>query len=123
MGTFEVNARIFSTDNSAQEQATMLVDTGATFSLLPASVLRRLGVHEQASIEVEYATGQMGTVPMGLALMQIEGFTERLPILVLFGEEGARPLLGAHALEAFRLVVDPIAHELRPRRALLMRAQ
>lgn len=97
----------------------MLVDTGATFSLLPASVLRRLGVQEQLQVEAEYATGQVETLPVGLAQMEIEGFPERVPVLVMFGREGTRPLLGAHALEAFRLTVDPVSQTLRRVRAIL----
>lgn len=128
MGTFEVNVRVISLDESAQEGARMLVDTGATFSLLPASFLRRLGVREQLQVETEYAlrqaqdkpTGEVGTAPLGWAFMEIEGFPERLPALIMFGNEGARPLLGAHALEAFRLTVDPEARVLRRGRALLM---
>lgn len=122
MGTFEVTARVYSLDGSDHEEANMLVDTGATFSLLPGSALRRLGVREQLQVETEYATGQTETVAVGLALMEIEGFSDRVPVLVIFGKEGARPLLGAHALEAFRLTVDPVAKTLRRVRAFLVEA-
>lgn len=122
MGTFEVGVRVLSLDGANQEEATMLVDTGATFSLLPASILRRLGVREQLFVETEYATGEVERIPVGLALMEIEGFDERVPVLISFGREDARPLLGAHALEAFRLAVDPVSQTLRRVRAFLMGA-
>ena len=120
MGTFEVNVRVLSLDGAEYEDTVMLVDTGATFSLMPASTLHRLGVNEQVQIEVEYASGQRSTVPVGWALMEIDGFSDRLPAMIVFGHEDAQPLLGAHALEAFRLTVDPIDQTLRRRTALLM---
>ena len=120
MGTFEVNVRVLSMDGTDYEDTTMPVDTGATFSLLPPGILRRLGVTERLQVEVEYATGETGSVPIGWALMEIESFSDQLPALVVFGHEGSRPLLGAHALEAFRLTVDPIEQTLRRKPALLM---
>ncbi len=119
MGTFDVRVRVSSLDGPLQEETTMLVDTGATFSLLPASVLWRLGVLEQLQVETQCATGQVETVPAGLAMMEIEGFPERVPVLISFGKEEVRPLLGAHALEVFRLSVDPLARTLRRVRAFL----
>ena len=58
MGTFDVRVRISSLDGSLQEETAMLVDTGATFSLLPASALRRLGVQEQLQVETQYDDAQ-----------------------------------------------------------------
>jgi hypothetical protein len=52
-------------------------------------------------------------------MMEIDGFPERVPVLISFGREGATPLLGAHALEAFRLAVDPVERALRRVRAFL----
>ncbi len=120
MGIFEVPVRILSPDGSAQVELSMLVDTGSTFSLVPASTLRQLGIHEQVTVPVEYATGQGSSLPMGIAMMEIDGFAGRLPMLVLFGDDSVRPLLGAHALEAFRLSVDPIRKVLSAGPALLM---
>ena len=97
----------------------MLVDTGATFSRVPANILQRLGVQELFQVETEYATGQVEPVPVGLAMMEIAGFPERVPVLISFGKEAAYPLLGAHALEAFRVAVDPVARTLRRVRAFL----
>ncbi len=88
--------------------------------MLPASMLRRLGVAERLQIEGQYASGQVETLMVGLALMEIEGFEEQVPVLISFGREGSPHLLGAHALEAFRLVVDPVDKTLHRRRALLM---
>jgi len=120
VGTFEVNVRVLSLDGAEYEDTVMLVDTGATFSLMPESILRRIGVAERLQTEVQYASGQIGTIMVGLALMEIEGFEDQVPVLIGFGHEGSRPLLGAHALEAFRLTVDPVDQTLRRRPALLM---
>ena len=73
MGTFEVSTKIYSADGSAVEETTLLVDTGATFSLLPGSALSRLGVEPRLQVETEYATGEVEVVNVALTQMEIEG--------------------------------------------------
>jgi hypothetical protein len=55
---------------------------------------------------------------MGEVEAEVDG--QRMPILVLFGAEGVPPLLGAHALEAFLLMVAPISKKLVRHEAFLM---
>ncbi len=45
---------------------------------------------------------------------------QTLPTLVVFGDEGSIPLLGAYTLEGFGLAADPINRRLVPVRGLAM---
>ena len=95
-----------------------LVDTGAMFSSVPTPTLEELGVKPFRTMPVKFANGQIAQIPMGELEAEIEG--QRMPILVLFGAEGVPPLLGAHALEAFLLMVDPVNKKLIRHEAFLM---
>jgi predicted aspartyl protease len=107
--------------NGAQRPARTLdalVDTGAMFTSVPAEVLEELGVKPFRTMPVKYANGESADVPMGEIEAELDG--QRMPILVLFGAKGVPALLGAHALEAFLLMVDPISKKLVRHEAFLM---
>ncbi|HLB12068.1 MAG TPA: aspartyl protease family protein [Dehalococcoidia bacterium] len=95
-----------------------LVDTGAMFTTIPATVLQRLGVRPFRTLPVRFASGQ--TAQWGLGQVDAELDGQRMPILCLFGSPDAPPLIGAHALEAFLLTVDPVEERLVPKEAYLM---
>ena len=95
-----------------------MVDTGAMFTVIPRPILDRLGVQPFDTIPVRFASGQEERWPIGQLQAHLDG-RER-PILCLFGSPDAPPLIGAHALEAFLLMVDPVEHKLVPKEALLM---
>lgn len=121
MGTFtkQMILRATGTNGTAPTVTVdALVDTGAMFTSVPAPVLRQLGVTPFRTRPVQYADGQRADVPMGQLDAEIDG--QRMPILVLFGAEGVPALLGAHALEAFVLMVDPVEKKLVRHDAFLM---
>lgn len=92
-----------------------LVDAGATFTVVPAPVIERIGVQAFRTTPVRFANGRVEEWPMAQVEAEVQG--RRMPILCLFGAGDAPPLLGAHALEAFLLTVDPIERKLVPRDA------
>ena len=98
------------------ETLTALVDTGATFSSVPARILERLGVAPQGQIRLRLANGEVVEHQMGEVVAQLDGV--RRTILCVFGPEGAPPLIGAHTLEAFLMAVDPVEQRLVPVDAL-----
>jgi len=95
-----------------------LVDTGALFSSIPSDVLENLGVKRIRTMPVRFANGELQQMPIGEVEAEIDG--QRMPILCFFGAKDVPPLLGAHALEAFLLIVDPVEQKLIPREAFLM---
>jgi predicted aspartyl protease len=95
-----------------------MIDTGAHFTVVPAPVLRRLGVTPIRRIPVQFADGSQAEWNLGEVRAEMEGQTS--PILVLFGDGEGTVLVGAHTLEALLLDVDAVEKRLVPKKALLM---
>ena len=90
----------------------VLVDTGASHSLLPAQLLSDLRIEPQDVIKVILAENQERWLKRGEASLSLMGHTWTCP--VMYSEEG-ETLLGATTLEIFDLMVDPVAGQLVPR--------
>ena len=97
-----------------------LVDTGSTYTVLPASALIRLGVEAAEQALFELADDRLVEYPVGDARIRLEGRERIAP--VVFGPEGATLLLGSVTLEIFRLAVDPVHRRLVPVPALLKKS-
>jgi len=101
------------------EPVAAVVDTGSTYSWVPADVLERLGVEREYSEEFETADDRVITRDVGHTRVRLEGRTRIT--LAVFGDEGSVPLLGAYTLEGFLLAVDPVQQRLVPVRGLAKR--
>ncbi|MBM3924960.1 MAG: Retroviral aspartyl protease [SAR202 cluster bacterium] len=95
----------------------MLVDTGATFSLVPRQYLQELGIEVVREVRFRLADESTVSMPVGRVLMRLDGLEEVVP--VVFGPNNATPLLGAIAMEAFLLAPDPVNQRLVPVDGLL----
>jgi clan AA aspartic protease len=113
MGLTHVKIRV---GNPAQggrsEDVQCLVDSGAVYSLVPAVVLQRLGIEPHSIREFVLANGEVVRRRLASATFEYEG--RRGDSMVIVGEPGDDPLLGATTLEGFGLVLDPFRRELRP---------
>jgi predicted aspartyl protease len=89
-----------------------LVDSGAVYSVVPATVLRKLRVHAHSREVFTLADGSHITRRRGDLLFRLNGKQGMAP--VIFGEKGDSTLLGAVTLEALGVILDPIKRELRP---------
>ena len=116
MGTFTYPIEVLSSDGSRSETVHATVDTGSTYTCLPAFLLRGLGMTPVERIRSELADGSIVEDDVGEARVRIDG-VERTTI-VIFTEEGAPALLGAYTLEGALLVVDPVQQRLIPTHAL-----
>lgn len=101
-------------------EETMLVDSGAIFAVVPAPVLRRLGIRPHARETFALADGSSVARKVGSAFFQLGDRQGAAP--VIFGEPGDASLLGALALEALGLALDPLRRELRPMKLWLAAA-
>lgn len=119
MGTFSHPVEVSGMGGQRFETLEALVDTGSTYTVIPASLLRGLGIASQERIEFELADGRIIERDIGEARIRVDG--RSATTLVVFGDEGVTPLLGAYTLEGVRLAVDPVGMRLVPTRALLMR--
>ena len=112
MSTFEVEVGIGRHFGGPAVQVQALVDTGAFNSMMPASLLSRLGVTPTERRKYALADNSEVEWEIGMAQMTIDG--SEWPCPVIFGPED-QYLLGATTLEIFGFMVDPVAGELVPR--------
>ncbi len=117
MGTFSVNIQIGNPQETEFEELTALVDTGATTTVIPASVLRRLGVTLITSQTFEYASGEEVQLDMAEIRARVEG--RETGTWAVFGNDNAGALLGAYTLEGVFLGVDPYNRRLIPVQGIL----
>jgi clan AA aspartic protease len=110
MGVFNWSFQVVSADGSMSRTVTAMVDTGASYTVLPSSLLRELGIEVVDTSQFELGDGSIATWDLGEARVTLDGRT--LGTQVIFGDDDARLLLGAYTLEGFRLAVDPSAKRL-----------
>lgn len=93
------------------ESVEFLIDSGAIYSVVPASTLTKLGIEPLVDQEFRLANGDKIVRKKGIALFK---YGERIGGAdVVFGEEGDSILLGAFTLEALGLSLDPLRRELK----------
>lgn len=93
------------------ESVEFLVDSGAIYSVVPSSVLAKLGIQPLVEQEFRLADGSKITRKKGGAIFK---YGQRIGVAdVIFGEEGDSVLLGAFTLEALGLSLDPLKRELK----------
>ncbi len=102
------------------KQATVrfLVDSGATYSLLPVDVWQSIELRPKRSLTFTLADGTAIVRQVSechIALPQGEGHTP-----VILGEPGDAALLGMVTLEILGLVLNPFSRQLQPMRMLLV---
>ena len=112
MGIFSVPIAIGDLQRRRWATLDAVVDTGASITSAPASVLRELGVEPIDSHRFQFGQVETRAMDIGQAWLRVEG-KERIT-LVLFNEENTPPLLGALALESLFMGVDPVGQKLVP---------
>ncbi len=118
MGYVRVRARIWNiSDPSRDTEVTLLADTGAIYTVLPASLLRGLGVDVIGRRRFRLADNSVREYDVGLIGIEINGL--KTHTMAVFGEENVY-LLGTVTLEELGLKVNPLTGELEPLELLLM---
>jgi clan AA aspartic protease len=113
MSTFTIPATLMHPDHRERTVATdFLVDTGATYSLLPAEIVEWLGLTAEEDFDALLANGEPVVYRLGEVRIRL-GRRERTTIFAA-GPPGCLPLLGAVTLEEFALAVDPRQQRLVP---------
>ena len=104
MGIFHVDIGVGNPQGGDLHPVTALVDTGATHSMMPESLLTTLRLAPKRRKGFQIASGGRAEYGVGEARFNIEGQEQTCP--VIFGPED-KYLLGATALENLDLMVDP----------------
>jgi predicted aspartyl protease len=113
MGLTYIKANVINpADPKKRERVEFLIDSGAMYSVVPKTVLRRLGIKPCGAKEFTLADGTAITRKFGNAFFSIEKTPGASP--VIFGEKGDSTLLGMVSLEALGYILDPLRRELRP---------
>ena len=121
MGIFSVRAKVYRGFPQADGSPTdvdLLVDTGATFSVLPREVLVRAGVTPVEQREILTVERNLLRRDLGYVGTEVAG--RRVLSPVLFGEGQDFAVLGAVTLEIAGLAVHPERKELFARPSLLL---
>ena len=117
MGTFSAKIEIGPIDGARYAEVDALAGTGANTTMMPASILRGLGIEPAMSRTFEYADGNRVELDMGNASVKVGG--RETITWVIFGAEDGGALLGALTLEETFLAVDPYNERLIPVNGLL----
>lgn len=113
MGTFSVTVDVVNPlDPTKHATLDCLVDSGATYSILPTPVLEQLGIRPLREDTFKVATGERRTWRMGGVELRVDGRSGWS--MAVFGPVEAVPVLGAHGLEALGLGIDPVHRRLIP---------
>ena len=110
MGTFSVQIEIGNRYDGQFVPLEAMVDTGASYLMIPADLLQRLGVRQTERRVFQLADHRTVEYDMGVLELRLDG--RQIPVPVVFAPEATTPLLGAVALEIFGLGVDPMGERL-----------
>ena len=106
MGTFRVEVEIENPVRAGEKRTlrSVLVDTGALLSWVPAEILESLGVERGNKWRFRQANGTVLERWAGTVVLHVAG--RRVADEVVFGEPGDLVLLGARTLEGLNLRVE-----------------
>ena len=103
--------------SGGEQRVRLLVESGATYTLLPERVWQGIGLAPKREVSVTLADGTEVVRRVGechITLPQGDGHTP-----VMLGEPGDAALLGVVTLEMLGLVLNPFTRTLQPMRMLL----
>ena len=101
-----------------QASVRFLVDSGASYTLLPDTVWQAIGLVPKRSVTCTLADGtsiERQVSECHIALPQGDGHTP-----VILGQPGDEALIGVVTLEILGLVLNPFTRTLQPMRMLLV---
>jgi predicted aspartyl protease len=112
MGTFRIDVEIENPLRPGVRRTlnSVLVDSGAELSWVPAEVLESLGIERYSQWRFRQADGTVLTRWTGLAFVHVAG--KRASDDVVFGQPGDLVLLGARTLEGLNFRIDPTIKQL-----------
>jgi len=122
MAVFRVRVRVFpAVKGRVPHELEMVVDTGASYTVIPRPVAEELGIRPVRRMAARLANGERVEREMGEA--EVAYGDLRTYTWVVFGDPDDAVLLGAVTLEELGLEVDPKGETLRPTDAYLLAAK
>ena len=112
MGPTHVTARVENLTRSGKPyENEFLVDPRAIDCLAPTSALQQAGIAVEGRDVYEMVNGKIVEYPYGFALISFMG--SKTVAQIIFGPEGAEPILGVVALENAGICIDPVSGTLK----------
>jgi clan AA aspartic protease len=118
MGIFRATIDVGDPTGTRFDPVEALVDTGASYTSMPTSLLERLGVQREDHMEFILADGSKREKDIGQTWVRVG--SKRVITIVIFAQDDAPPLLGAYTMEGLRLAADPVNGRLVPAPAYLV---
>ena len=113
MGIFATTVLVGSLEDDRQEEMSAVVDTGASDSMFPASLLEYLRVRPRSQVDYVLADGSEVTYRRGQARISIGDRDGICP--VIFGpEDDDNRLIGATTLQILMFTADSVNETLIP---------
>lgn len=116
MGIVSVDVEV-SSESGRRTTTTFLVDSGASYSVLPYAVWRRLKLRPKRTMRFALADGTEIQRQLSECRFAFEGVDAASPVVL--GERNDVALLGTVTLETMGLVLHPFERQLRPMRLVL----
>jgi aspartyl protease family protein len=116
MGVTYVDATV-SGPTGREADVRLLVDSGATYSVLPDAAWKAIGLEPKREARFQLADGTVVERRISEALLRMEHGEGHSPVIL--GEPGDEGILGVVTLEILGLVLNPFSRTLHPMRMLL----
>ena len=100
-----------------REEVRLLVDSGASYSLLPESVWKAIELEPTREISFRLPDGSQMVRRMSRCWLQFDEEEDYAPVIL--GEPNDQALLGVITLENLGLVLNPFSRTLHPMRILM----
>ena len=112
MGTFRVDVEVENPARPGERRTlrSVLVDTGAELSWIPAELLESLGIERYTTWRFRQADGTILERRTGAAFIHVAG--KRTSDDVVFGEPGDLVLFGSRTLEGLNFRIEPVTKRL-----------
>jgi clan AA aspartic protease len=117
MGHVWADVKLINVVTGQEIKVTALIDTGATFTVLPWWIHEKLGLKIIGRKKIETAKGYT-ELDESFVLIELEGRSGITPVLI--SKELKDVLVGVLTLESLGLMVDPTSGKLKETRILLL---
>ena len=118
MGVTSVTLKIKNPERPADYvEGEFLVDTGAHYTVIPKTMVKKLGLKQSFVQKFSLADGRIMKRKIGAATIKYKNM--ELPAPVVIGEKEDSALLGVTTLEAFGLMIDPFSREIYKSKLML----
>ncbi|KKQ92039.1 MAG: hypothetical protein UT58_C0002G0039 [Microgenomates group bacterium GW2011_GWC1_39_7b] len=117
MGLTTIPLIITDLSGKKRVEGDFLVDTGASFTVIPLSMAKKLGLKSDRKQKFSLADGSIMERDLSFAIVLVNG--QKAPSTVVIGKSTDSPLLGALTLKNMGLMVNPFSRELIPMKLML----